>query len=74
MAGGSGLWFDLVMKALVATQRGKPAWRKAMREVSVPEKLRLLERAILEARNLERIKSEWKKSVKSSSGLWPAGR
>ena len=45
-----------------------------MREASVPEKLRLLERAILEARNLERIKSEWKKSAKSSSGLWPAGR
>jgi len=60
--------------AVAAAQRGKPAWRKAMRDTPVAEKLRLLEQAILEARHLERIKSEWKKSAKSSSSLLPAGR
>ncbi len=45
-----------------------------MRDMPVAEKLKRLEQAILEARHLEGIKSEWKKFAKSSSSLSPAGR
>jgi hypothetical protein len=54
--------------------RGKPAWRDAMRGLSVAEKLALLEKAITEAIALERLKSEWRRSAKSSSGLSPTAR
>ena len=60
--------------ASLQAQRGKPAWREAMRTLPVAEKLAVLERAIRETIALERSKSEWKKSVKSSSSLSPAAR
>jgi predicted RNase H-like HicB family nuclease len=52
----------------------KEDWREAMRRLPVAEKLALLEKAITEALALEKLKSEWRKSAKSSSSLLPTAR
>jgi hypothetical protein len=62
------------MVEIGSATRGKPAWRDAMRRLPVGEKLALLEKAITEALALERLKSEWRKSAKSSSSLSPTAR
>ena len=58
----------------IHSERDKPAWRVAMHGLPVAAKLALLEKAIHHAVALERVKSEWRKSVKSSSSLLPTAR
>ncbi len=62
------------MVEIGSSSSGKPTWRDAMHRLPVAEKLALLEKAITDALALEKLKSECRKSAKSSSNLSPTAR